>query len=178
MIGFQPTTVPIGKRFFRWTIVARLPNRERPQNKHNYPMCLCRCDCGTERAVLLQSLNHSGSKSCGCLNREKLSGRRADLHPMWKGGRNVHPAGYIMLHRPIYPGSNEISKQFEHIVVMARHIGRALLPKETVHHKNGIRHDNRIENLELWTSSHPPGQRVQDLVAWAEDILKTYKLKG
>jgi hypothetical protein len=54
----------------------------------------------------------------------------------------------------------------EHHVVMEAMLGRALRPYETVHHRNGVRDDNRRENLELWASAHPAGARVEDLVDW------------
>lgn len=64
--------------------------------------------------------------------------------------------------------------ELQHRAVMEQHIGRALLPGETAHHKNGDRADNRIENLELWSSAQPAGQRVADKLAWAREIIALY----
>lgn len=90
------------------------------------------------------------------------------------GGGHVSSGGYRMLYRPDHPAAQSGRYVPEHRVVMEESLGRLLLPGENVHHRNGDKLDNRIENLELWITHQPKGQRVEDLVEWAHHIIRTY----
>jgi hypothetical protein len=82
--------------------------------------------------------------------------------------------GYIQIQLPEYPGSSSNGLVLEHRYVMEQRLGRLLSPGENVHHRNGVRDDNRPENLELWVVGQPSGQRAVDLVVWAKEILSRY----
>jgi hypothetical protein len=84
--------------------------------------------------------------------------------------------GYVMLFEPKHPNAQKTGYVYEHTKVMAAMLGRPLQPFEEVHHKNGIRDDNRPENLELWArSKQPPGSRVSDLIDHAVWVLNLYR---
>lgn len=94
------------------------------------------------------------------ISQAKLKGRNSS-----KG-----PRGY----RRVIDFSRPRGTMLEHRFVMEQALGRKLLRSEIVHHKDGNRANNDLTNLELWSKSHPPGQRVRDKLAWAREIIRLY----
>lgn len=105
-----------------------------------------------------------------CYHNERKSSWKKSLSNPGQNNKNygIGKDGYVKV---IHNGK----LYMEHRLVMERHLGRILLRGETVHHKNGVRHDNRLENLELWSHAQPYGQRVEDKVAYAKEILRLYE---
>lgn len=89
-------------------------------------------------------------------------------------GRYKTTAGYVFVYQPNHKNAQINGYVFEHVLVMSKKLGRPLLKHENVHHKNGVKDDNRRRNLELWSKSQPAGQRVSDKLKWAHEIIKLY----
>jgi len=164
--GITKTIDETGNRYGMLTVIERVPAK-------GFAIWLCRCDCGEDRIVKGAELRRGSAKHCGRKRHPTPSG---SSHPNWRGGKYTCVKGYVQVLSKDSPMSNSSGYALEHRLVMAEHIGRDLLPwpEETVHHKNGIRDDNRIENLELKVGTHAPGASVDDVVAHAIEMLQRY----
>lgn len=132
--------------------------------------------CATECTAKGLCSTHWSRKSKGLDMSVPIRPRNALGRKVGSTVVSVH--GYRHVYEPSHPNSNSTGYVAEHRKVMSSMLGRALLPNETVHHKNGQRLDNRKSNLELWSSAPRPGQRVADLIAWAKEFLELYDRVG
>lgn len=132
--------------------------------------------CGKERSRRRKPGGRIYAQQKYCDNSCKSVHQRTLALNRFEGGqykRHIKRGGYVWISVPSLVTGKKHGV-LEHRFVMAKHLGRDLLPGETVHHVNGNRQDNRIENLELFSDRHGPGQRVIDKVAFAIEILMLY----
>ncbi|MCF0149500.1 MAG: HNH endonuclease [Clostridium sp.] len=79
--------------------------------------------------------------------------REGEKSTSWKGGRKLNKKGHVLILKKGHPLADKNGYVLEHRYVMCEHLGRILTPKEIVHHKNHIKTDNRIENLEVMSNT-------------------------
>lgn len=157
--------------YLRWTRLGDV-EADQPVSRRRQP---ARCT-----AVGCDRPSHSGGL-CRAHHKRLLRGGAGDLDvPIPgsgpRGAGSIHRLGYRYVPVPaddlwLTGGARRV---FEQRLVMARYLRRPLTDEENVHHRNGDRLDNRIENLELWSTSQPSGQRVEDKVHHAREVLRRY----
>lgn len=113
-------------------------------------------------------------KRHGIPSARKGGAQPGQFHKSWKGGRVIDKSGYVLLHRPEHPSCSNSGYVREHRLVMEGVLGRLLEPKEVVHHLNGIKDDNRPENLSLYSKNadHLRAELTGRAPKWTEDGLR------
>lgn len=114
---------------------------------------VCRCSCGNIIQYANNTLKRGGAKTC----------KEHSNHPRARGGKPYMINGYRMVYCPSNPSCNKIGYVQEHRLVIEKSIGRFLRRDEVVHHKNKKRDDNRLENLQLMTSSEHRSLHAKEL---------------
>jgi hypothetical protein len=114
---------------------------------------------------------HSAKGLCKTHYERQRTKGSLDAKPKRPAGEGTVASGYCVFVKHI--GGKKVRIRRCRLV-MEQKLGRKLRPEETVHHRNGIKTDDRPSNLELWSTVHPKGQRVSDLLKFARSIIRLY----
>ncbi len=169
--------------------VARAKDVGLGTGSHKIVWAAC-ADCGKERWVLLRNGEPQSKRCHPCGARVggsvKAAHYRGKNHWHWNGGRHVNKNGYVSVwvdpDSPYADMRDADGQMSEHRLVMAQALGRSLYPWEEVHHKNHVKHDNSIDNLELVDKKthafmHASVSHLLERIAELEGIVEWYRNK-
>jgi hypothetical protein len=145
---------------------------------------LCNCGCGERTKIATCTVSKRDQYidwPRRFIHGHNPRGEFAERARNWQGGRHfqkpkkpVLHQGYVLVKRHGHPNADMNGYVKEHRLVMSEFLGRPLERFEHVHHKDGNRGNNALDNLELWSCIHPPGSRPEELVAFAKRVLTLY----
>ncbi len=119
------------------------------------------------------NFSHSYGLCSKHYQRYKKYGSPEEIDPR-KKSMKIDKDGYVIINAS-HPENSSGKRGYAHRIIMSNYLGRELYDEENVHHKNGNRQDNRIENLELWSKSQPAGQRIEEKMEWVYQMLDLYE---
>lgn len=166
----------LAKRRSKWGVPSRFcSNKCKYESQGTFVVLICQ-ECEKQYVVKKHILNGKSKQGPRRFCSHKCK------HESWKkhgrtDKRSLLPhrnsCGYVYVYCPSHPAvqGKDYKRVLEHRLVMEKYLGRYLVKGENVHHKNGIRSDNRIENLELWSTPQPSGQRVVDLLKERDTLM-------
>lgn len=161
---------PSAKNQLAVSVFLGLPYSElalKPNDLGQYPDGIGICDCCGRKFA---TFNKGYTKNCSreCSNKSQSSRQFGADNPNYKNGRKITDQGYVqILIGKNNPMAGRGGYVLEHRYVMSEHLGRPLKRHEIIHHINGNRQDNRIQNLELCgkhENTQPVGQRLHDVI--------------
>lgn len=120
------------------------------------PSGLCECGCGQPTPIAKVTRRERGQYigyPLRYITGHNYRGTHGPDAPTWKGGRWQHQTGYIYVYQPEHPHANDDDYVLEHRLVYEQAHGVQLTATDIIHHVNGIRDDNRPENLVRTTRS-------------------------
>jgi hypothetical protein len=136
--------------------------------------------CGKERWVRIDRTTTDQSRCIVCSRKTFGDRMRGELNWRWSGGK-YKSLGYYYIRvysedffwpMAVHLKDRTYGKVLEHRLIMAKHLNRCLLPWEVVHHRNGIRDDNRLENLELLGSQGRHNTQINQYIKKLEKRIK------
>jgi hypothetical protein len=145
----------------------------------------CECGCGRKTWVATLTNTKHGwvkgkavrfckghwSRTNKAAITRRIGAKVGDEHPMWKGGRIKTAQGYIAVYAPSHHRAKSTGKPqrgyvLEHILIAEQKYGRSIsYPQDIVHHLNGVKTDNRPENLAVVTRNNHSTQTLRSLMA-------------